>query len=60
MSLGAFIGEVVAETVADAIAAAVSKDPAAEERLALLTLQRKISDELARRELGVSDTEPPK
>lgn len=50
-----FIVETLAELLKDAIAAMSSKDPAEAERLALLKAQRRISDEIARRDFGVID-----
>lgn len=46
-----FIVETLAELLKDAIAAMSSKDPAEAERLALLKAQRRISDEIAKRQL---------
>lgn len=54
-----FIVETLAELLKDAVAAMSSKDAAEAERQILLKAQRRISDEIARRELGVSPTEPP-
>lgn len=59
MTLAAFLVDMLAEAIKDAIAALTSANPAEAERQALLRVQRRISDEIARRELGVSDTEPP-
>jgi hypothetical protein len=52
-----FIVETLAELLKDALAA---KDSAEAERIALFKAQRRISDEIARRELGTAPTEPPK
>lgn len=50
-----FIVETLAELLKDAVVAMSSKDAAEAERQILLKAQRRISDEIARREFGVID-----
>ena len=52
--------EIALELIRDAMNAIGSENVAEAERLALLHAQRRISDEIAKREFGVPDTEPPR